>query len=246
MPFSPSDPPAKIRKLSEKKQRQCDVIGVRFGRLTVEGKADGYKWKCRCDCGTEKDVDFYSLKSGDTKSCGCLRRMVRKDIIGERFGRLVVVRRDTKYNYWICLCDCGKEKGIFRGSLTSGKSVSCGCSRFDGEWIKRGVEHHSWKPELSMDDRLKNDKHYGLRRGWSRDVFSRDDWTCQKCGKKGGYLHAHHIESWASCDRLRNEVGNGVTTCVGCHWEFHRIYGKGRNTRLQWDEYVREVVRCAV
>lgn len=48
----------------------------RFERWLVLGEPHGdarhRKVRCRCDCGTEKDVDVYSLRSGGTRSCGCL------------------------------------------------------------------------------------------------------------------------------------------------------------------------------
>lgn len=34
-------------------------------------------WLCRCDCGTQKKVLKYSLKAGDTQSCGCLRKELK-------------------------------------------------------------------------------------------------------------------------------------------------------------------------
>lgn len=55
-----------------------DLTGNRYGRLTVVGLAykKGYTsfWLCRCDCGNEKIVSRNELRSGDTQSCGCLRR----------------------------------------------------------------------------------------------------------------------------------------------------------------------------
>lgn len=44
--------------------------------ISPAGKAANGKsqWLCRCDCGTEKVVKSASLKSGNTKSCGCLHR----------------------------------------------------------------------------------------------------------------------------------------------------------------------------
>lgn len=54
-----------------------DITGQRFGRLTVlefagiDKHGDG-NWKCTCDCGTEKVVVGFSMKSGNTLSCGCL------------------------------------------------------------------------------------------------------------------------------------------------------------------------------
>lgn len=57
--------------------RYIDLIGKRFGRLTIIRKAPndkwgGFRWSCVCDCGVEKIVHAYNLKRGATKSCGCL------------------------------------------------------------------------------------------------------------------------------------------------------------------------------
>jgi hypothetical protein len=53
------------------------MTGQRFGRLVVIER-DGTKhgqanWRCRCDCGGKSVVGGYELRSGSTKSCGCLR-----------------------------------------------------------------------------------------------------------------------------------------------------------------------------
>ncbi len=52
------------------------------------------------------------------------------DITGQRFGRLTAIRlerRGTNARYWLCKCDCGKEKFIYQNSLRLGRSQSCGC-----------------------------------------------------------------------------------------------------------------------
>lgn len=51
------------------------LTGERFGKLTVLGPAaDKGTWNVRCDCGNEKVVKGASLRSGNTKSCGCLMK----------------------------------------------------------------------------------------------------------------------------------------------------------------------------
>lgn len=54
-----------------------DLSGIRFNKLTVirfSGKRGSmYYWECKCDCGKIKLVASENLKSGSTKSCGCLR-----------------------------------------------------------------------------------------------------------------------------------------------------------------------------
>lgn len=69
--------------------------------------------------------------------------------IGERFYRLVIVAKDSKYRYWICRCDCGIEKSIHYSNLTgTGKkhpTKSCGCfgREFRPTQIKHGHARHT-------------------------------------------------------------------------------------------------------
>lgn len=54
------------------------------------------------------------------------------DLTGQRFGRLTVIERAGTRNrmaLWRCKCDCGEETLSISGSLRSGASKSCGCSR---------------------------------------------------------------------------------------------------------------------
>lgn len=60
--------------------------------------------------------------------------MKRLDLIGSRFGRLLVKklikpkrRYGRRYRRWLCLCDCGKVKIVFTEDLRSGQVKSCGC-----------------------------------------------------------------------------------------------------------------------
>ena len=55
--------------------------------------------------------------------------MSTDDLIGVRFGRLIVIERDfTKEDiYYVVRCDCGNVKSVYKNSLVKGKTVSCGC-----------------------------------------------------------------------------------------------------------------------
>ena len=115
-----------------------DLTGQRFGRLTVIERA-GTKhgeavWRCRCDCGNEVVVSGYKLRTGHSKSCGCIvsehAKRFAKDLTGQRFGRLVVIERAGRINSyaaWRCLCDCGKEIIVASNQLRRGQVKSCGC-----------------------------------------------------------------------------------------------------------------------
>jgi hypothetical protein len=60
-----------------------DLTGERFSKLTVikrVGKNSNGNaiWLCECDCGNDKAIVSNSLISGNTKSCGCIRRTMGK------------------------------------------------------------------------------------------------------------------------------------------------------------------------
>ena len=55
-----------------------DLVGKKFGKLTVLSQVKERSinravfWVCKCDCGKKSKVSGNHLKSGHTKSCGCL------------------------------------------------------------------------------------------------------------------------------------------------------------------------------
>ena len=66
-----------------------DLTGQRFGRLIVAKRAENTKsgdarWMCKCDCGNETIVKAKHLKSGGTKSCGCLQKEIARDMLKAR------------------------------------------------------------------------------------------------------------------------------------------------------------------
>jgi len=71
--------------------KKLDLTGQRFGKLTVISPAknvDGRTaWLCRCDCGQERVIKTYHLRSGHTKSCGCLLGEEGADRPAKRTGR---------------------------------------------------------------------------------------------------------------------------------------------------------------
>ncbi|MFP5528102.1 hypothetical protein ACLGL1_06465 [Peptococcus simiae] len=118
-----------------------NLIGGKYGKLTVikrvENKNSRVSWLCKCDCGNEKVTTAQLLKSGKTKSCGCLRGFQSnhyKDISGKKFDRLLVIEptnlRDNRGSIiWKCLCDCGNECIVTEDNLVRKKTTSCGCRK---------------------------------------------------------------------------------------------------------------------
>ena len=120
-------------------------VGDKYGRLTVL-KQDGVKrhgkscfsaWECLCECGVITRVIGISLKSGKTRSCGCLLsesaaingQKSAKDLTGQKFGFLEVIARATPPGTshsikWLCCCECGTLAIVNGNSIVSGRTVS--------------------------------------------------------------------------------------------------------------------------
>jgi hypothetical protein len=52
---------------------------------------------------------------------------------------------------------------------------------------------------------------------WKKDVFERDNWTCQECKTRGGRLEAHHIIPFREDKNKIFDINNGITLCRHCH-----------------------------
>lgn len=137
-----------IAKKRTSERSMVDLKGKRFGLLvayerivfiSAAGKKES-KWKCRCDCGNETIARTSDLRSGQTKSCGCLRvtnvsAAHFDNIAGIEYGYLTpevrvqdyVTRSGFVYSQWLCRCRCGNTKIVPSNRLKRGTTSSCGC-----------------------------------------------------------------------------------------------------------------------
>lgn len=90
---------------------------------------------------------------------------------------------------------------------------------------------------LTDDERVDRRKVKGYMQ-WSYEVKERDNFTCVTCGNTKRRLHSHHLESYRANKELRTEVSNGVCLCDKCHKGFHKEFGYGNNTAVQFEEYL--------
>jgi len=80
-----------------------DVTGHRFNNLVVEGfwgrdRTKKSNWLCRCDCGELTVVMGNNLKTGHTKSCGCLVNKQAKSV--GQSNKTHGLRYHEIYNTW--------------------------------------------------------------------------------------------------------------------------------------------------
>jgi hypothetical protein len=130
--------------------KRLDLIGRTFGQLTVLQRVQAKpsaKWLCSCECGATATCSTSNLQSGNSTSCGCVRRnKAVKTMVGDVYGRLTVIERlpnyvspkkGTIFSAWKCRCSCGNEAAPVLGiSLHAGSAKSCGC-------LKREINRRS-------------------------------------------------------------------------------------------------------
>jgi len=67
---------------------------------------------------------------------------------------------------------------------------------------------------------------------WRMEIFSRDKYTCQECGKIGGELHPDHIKPKSQFPELVFEISNIRTLCKPCHKKTDTYGYKAKNYKL--------------
>lgn len=136
-----------------------------------------------------------------------------RDITGQRFGRLTVVRVSSPDKHgksrWYCTCKCGKSAVVNYSSLVRGLSKSCGCHR--AELGRKGGYKdisRSWWRRI-----VKN----AVLRGYKFDLTPEDVWsTYEQQGRKcvftnmpiqfyPNYNQVHN--QTASLDRIDSSLG---------------------------------------
>ena len=159
------------------------------------------------------------------------------NLMGQRFGRLVVIKRVENRGRkvcWCCLCDCGKETVVTSTNLITGHSKSCGCMRSDVLIqrntdvlsIHKGTGTRLFKIWMGMRERCRKKdsiyyKHYASRgitvcTEWQNSFESFRDWAL-----------ANGYDDSLSIDRI--DV-NGNYCPDNCRWATPKEQARNKRT----------------
>lgn len=241
-------------------------IGEKFGLLTIQKELPSERYSngqikrlvlCKCECGNEVIAPLKSVKSGRTKSCGCLlkeyqssphpQRMIKIES-GERYGKLTIIEEvesRIKPNgkierMFLCRCDCGEEIITPLALMRQGHKQSCGCKRFP-------IKSQSPKPIHRPELRKENPRLYRIWSGMRDRCYSENSTNFYLYGARGisicdEWLYFENFCDWANSNGYNDTLTidridvNGNYEPSNCRWVDLITQGNNRrnNTHITY------------
>ena len=145
--------------------------------------------------------------------------MALKNLIGNRYGRLVVIAKADPLNghtRWMCKCDCGKECIVHKSSLLSGNTKSCGCFRVENaKKLYSGVRQNDkqlYSVWAGIKQRCNNRNHKSYHNYGGRGIKMDSEWannyeTFYNWAIQSGY------KSGLEIDRIDNDGDYCASNC---------------------------------
>lgn len=133
--------------------------GTVFGRLTTATEAEKISgrraFNCKCECGNSTTVKLMNLKSGHTKSCGCLRTETSRDLLTTHGGR-----KDNLYKVWSGMKARCNNKNHTSYERYGGRGIFV-CKEWNSDYMlfREWSLLSGYKRGLQID-RINNDKEY--------------------------------------------------------------------------------------
>jgi hypothetical protein len=184
-------------------------------------------------------ITYVNYLRGDRCSeCNGTRRKTVEDI--DVFLTSIGYKRDDDFvmvsQKIQVICDKGHRVLL---NLSTAMHSGARCRQCYLEKDRKGPKSHFWDHEKSPEDRENNRQIEGIN-DFKKAVYQRDGYKCVICGTpgNGGNLNAHHLDGYDNHKELRTDPNNGVCVDDRCHHVFHFFFGKGDNTREQFDAFV--------
>ena len=202
--------------------------------LKCRCKIDGYVWN------TSKS---HILNDSNCPKCSKNVKLTLEEVkekIENINPDIEILSTEYKNSSYPLKCKCKIDGNIFFLSYSDLKEGH-GCRKCYERKYK-GENHPRWNSNLTQEERERG-RDYPEYTQFIKNVLKRDNYTCQCCGKEGNghNLRVHHLNGYNWCKEERTELYNGITLCKDCHKIFHKLYGKGNNTKEQFEEFIKNI-----
>ena len=191
--------------------KNCLYCKLEFNKKSTISKKEWESVKYCCKlCYTNSAKGIYSE---------ALKKATAATILVSKKGRLGF--KGSLNGMWNseikCCLNCNNNFFVPKYRLESAKYCSKKCSN---DFRNNNISTQNEK-----------DRKCAAYKVWRKNVYERDEYTCQICKNVGGILNADHIKPFALHKELRFDINNGRTLCYDCHkktntWGMRKIYKK--------------------
>jgi len=228
----------------------CAVCGAEF--ISPKGNHKTCSKECsKIHCAQYKTTEYKNAHTNfenQNKKRKIYYQKNKESIKKKSISRYYSGERERRMNDFIDVecCICGEVHSVKRLSYKVSDKSYCStkCRSIGYKELIGGDKSHLWKGGITpTHNKIRNSSDY---KQWVKDVFKKDDYTCQCCGGRGVKISAHHKKNFSklypTMDDLLWDVENGITFCLDCHDVFHVQYGKIDNNQEQVKEFLGYVI----
>ena len=155
--------------------------------------------------------------------------MENYELIGKRFGRLVVLSQiattNDRHSMFLCQCDCGEKINVRKSNLITNHSTSCGCSR-----TVHGLRHTQlYHKYQHMIQRCNNPNCDAYKNYGGRGISVCEEWINKETGFTAFYNWSieHGYDPKLDLDRINND-GNYEPS--NCRYVTRKVNANNRRT----------------
>ena len=203
--------------------KKLNLVGETYGRLTVIEEAEPHirpsgqkarRWICECECGNETIVRQAALRSGRTKSCGCLHRSPKErftDLTGRKAtsknAREYLSSESRKVLNFDLMCD---ELSVIFGGLPDVYTEEGRASQEDAKaWMYRlsSRQAYYWFEDRTYKNAPADPWNFIKPETWQTVVDLIEEWLKAKPKLEEQHRVAKEIEQQARNQRGQSHEG---------------------------------------
>lgn len=192
---------------------------------------------CKCDCGEVKEYRLSSIRSGNTKSCGCMKGRLSESIPvqeGDTYGMLKVIKEvesivsesNKRVRKVLCMCECGNQKEVALYDLTSNHTKSCGCL----QKARARETNRKYAKETNSHHPL-----YKTWRGMINRCYNPKDPNYHNYGHRGVKIYSGWLDDFSAFTKWA--LDNGWSTSCGLSIDRINVNGDYEPSNCRWADY---------